>query len=248
MRMHSDSFKATLSQYPRVTNEIETLRQVVAGRSIARYGDGEFKMAAHNVGIKPQRQDDRLSQRLREILANPGDCLVGIPNIHDVLESTEALAQKREFWAGQVRFHNLMSPRRSYVSSLISRPDSAPWINTDAYWSMVESLWLGQDVTLVGGSGKSLKPEDLDGAGEITHIQCPPQHAFADYDEILARIGTPKRALLCLGPTATVLAVDLCKRGVHAIDLGHVAMFLRKRKRGEAMWTVHEAEPAEAVA
>jgi hypothetical protein len=29
--------------------------------------------------------------------------------------------------------------------------------------------------------------------------------------------------------------VDLCKRGVHAIDFGHVAIFMRKRKRGEPL-------------
>jgi hypothetical protein len=31
------------------------------------------------------------------------------------------------------------------------------------------------------------------------------------------------------------MAVDLCARGVHAIDLGHGGMFLRKRRRGQAM-------------
>jgi len=28
----------------------------------------------------------------------------------------------------------------------------------------------------------------------------------------------------------------LCAKGVHAIDLGHVGMFLRKYRRGEPMW------------
>ncbi len=248
MRRYGRSFTEMLALYPAVTNELDTLRMVVSGRSIARYGDGEFKMAAHNVAIKPQRQDLELSQRLREILFDSGECLVGIPNIKDVMASPLVLETKKDFWAGQVRFHSLLKSRRSYVSSLISRPDSAAWINTDEYWALVESLWVGQDITVVGGSGKSIKPEDLDGAGEVTHIQCAPQHAWSDYDDILKRIGTPKRALICLGPTATVLAVELCRRGVHAVDLGHLAMFLRKRKRGEPMWTEREAEPVEAVA
>lgn len=213
--------------YPMVLGEMDTLRRVVAGASIARYGDGEFKMAHHNSGIKSQDADPLLSHRLREILKDSGGCLVGIPNIRSD-------TPKAEFWGRHMRYASLLADR-PYVSSFISRPDSAPWINTDEYWSLLESLWVGQDVTVVGGSGKSLKPDDLIGAGVITHVMCPRQHAFAQYDEILERIGTPKRAIICLGPTATVLAVDLCARGVHAIDLGHTGIFLRKRRRGEAL-------------
>lgn len=226
--------------YPDVVGELETLRLVAAGRSIARFGDGEFKMAAHGAGIKSQVPHPVLSARLREILADAGACLVGIPNIHAVRKSDQSTDQKVEFWTKQLRYAALLNSERSYVSSLISRPDSAPWIDTAEYWRLLESLWVGQDVTVVRGSGKSLAPADLIGAGEVTDVLCRKQHAFQDYDEILERIGTPARALICLGPTATVLAVDLCKRGVHAIDLGHVAIFLRKRRRGELLVVTEE--------
>lgn len=231
-------------QWPTVAGEFDTLRMILAGRSIARYGDGELKMAFHVVGIKSQEAHEQLSRRLRGILRDSGSCLVGLPNIHGVNASVLSSEQKKEFW------HHFTGPRyvqmladRPYVSSFISRPDSAPWINTAEYWTAVQSLWIGQDVTVVGGSGKSLKPEDLDGAATITHVLCRKQHAWQDYDEILERIGTPKRALICLGPTATVLAVDLCKKGVHAIDLGHIAMFLRKWRRHEPM-VVNDADKA----
>ncbi len=222
--------------YPKVTGEFETLQRICAGASIARYGDGEFKMAAHGAGIKSQRPHPALTARLQNILKDSGKCLVGIPNIHAVLEHESSTGQKIEFWTKQMRYGGILNLNRSYVSSLISRPDSAPWIDKDAYWQLLESLWVGQDVTVVRGSGKSLCPDDLVGARTITDVLCPKQHAFSDYASILERIGTPKRALICLGPTATVLAVDLCKRGVHAIDLGHVALFLRKRRRGEPMF------------
>ena len=234
-------------KYPTVLNEFETMRRVCAGASIARYGDGELKMAAHNTGIKSQAASAKLSARLRAILKESGDCLVGIPNVRGVLESHESCDQKIQHWTKYLSFWQHLSPR-AYVSAFISRPDSAPWIDTDAYWAMVESLWVGHDVTVVGGSGKSLKPEDLDGAGEVRHIPCPRQHAWAEYDEILERIGTPKRALICLGPTATVLAVDLCSRGVHAVDLGHIAMFLRKRRRGEPLIVNDEDRAHDRVA
>lgn len=218
--------------YPEVISELQTLQLVASGRSIARYGDGELKMASHDAGIKSQNSDPKLSARLRDILIDSGKCLTGVPNIRSD-------TPKADFWGKYMKYARMMRDRQ-YVSSFITRPDSAPWINTQAYWSTLESLWIGQDVTVVRGSGKSLAPEDLIGAREITDVLCRKQHAWQDFDEILERIGTPKRALICLGPTATVLAVDLCKKGVHAIDLGHVAIFLRKYRRGQPMVVTEE--------
>lgn len=227
-----------MTHYPAVLSEHETIQQVLQGRSLARYGDGEFKMC-RGAGIKSQGPDPILSRRLRSILHNSGQCMVGIPNIHSE-------TPKSEFWRKHMQFSGLLGDR-PYVSSFVTRPDSAPWIDTPDYWSAVATLWRGQDVTVVRGSGKSLSPDDLDGAGDVTDVLCPRQHAFAEYDSILARIGTPKRAVICLGPTATVLAVDLCARGVHAIDLGHIAIFMRKRRRGEPMVVTDEDRAVDRV-
>lgn len=215
--------------YPPVLGEVETLRRVVAGESLARYGDGEFKHCKDQRNVS-QVWDPRLSARLRAILQDSGRCLVGIPNLHSE-------TPKAAFWQGHTWATRYLHPDRSYVSAFITRPDSAPWIHAPAYWRLLESLWVGQDVAVVFGSGKSLQPADLTGARSIAPVPCPRQHAFAEYDAILQRVLETRmpRALLCLGPTATVLAVDLCARGVHAIDLGHVALFLRKARRGDAM-------------
>lgn len=212
--------------YPNVLSEIETLRRVCAGESLARYGDGEFKLCRGH-GIKSQVHHPALQQRLRGILLDSGACLVGIPNLRSA-------TPKRKFWSGYLTASKLLADR-PYGSAFISRPDSAPWIDTPAYWESLASLWRGQDVTLVRGSQKGLAVDDLVGAGRVTEILGPRQHAWGSYDALLEQIGTPARALLCLGPTATVLAVDLCARGVHAIDLGHVALFYRKYLRGLPM-------------
>lgn len=218
-----------MNSYPFCLGESDTLNRVLAGASIARFGDGEFKIAAHGAGIKSQPPDPRLTERLRGILLESGSCMVGIPNIH-------SKTPKAEFWAKQTRFCVLLEETRRYVSSFITRPDSAPWIDEPTYWERIESLWVGQDVTLVRGSAKSLTAEDLVGAGTVTEIIAPRQGAWAEYRSLLERIGRPKRAILCLGPTATVMAVDLCARGVHAIDFGHVGLFLRKHRDGRPMW------------
>ncbi len=222
-----------MNSYPFVLDESATLDRVLAGASLARYGDGEFKIAGTESSIKSQPYDLKLSRRLNHILRDSGACMVGIPNIHSA-------TPKAEFWGRQMQFCSLLDEARRYVSSFITRPDSAPWINEPSYWERLESLWVGHDVTLVRGSDKGLKPEDLIGAGTVTEVLAPRQGAWAEYDALLKRIGRPKRAILCLGPTATVMAVDLCARGVHAVDLGHAAMFLRKHRRGEPMWLAKE--------
>lgn len=218
--------------YPLVLGEVETLHRVCEGRSIARYGDGELKMCGGS-GIKSQMPNAQISKRLREILQHSGECLVGIPNIRSE-------TPKNAFW-GKYMAHADLLADRLYVSSFITRPDSAPWINTPEYWRQLESLWVGQDVTLVRGSTKSLIAEDLVGARRVTEVIAARQHAWVEYESLLERIGTPSRALICLGPTATVMAVDLCAKGVHAVDLGHIGMFLRKVRRGEPCWSPEEA-------
>lgn len=219
-----------MREYPTVLGESETLDRVIAGASLARYGDGEFKHCKDQRNVS-QQSHPGLSQRLREILIDSGTCLVGIPNLHSA-------TPKAEFWQGQRGAARFLSPTRSYVSSFITRPDSAPWIDTPSYWQRVQSLWVDRDVTLVRGSHKSLTPYDLIGARSIMDVVCPKQHAYDDYDQILARVlrDGQRRVLICLGPTATVLAADLCAHGVHAIDLGHIALFLRKHRNGEPMW------------
>ncbi len=218
-----------MKSYPHVLPELETMRLVASGRSIARYGDGELKMAGRAAGIKSQCWHTDLQQRLVEILKASGDCLVGIPNIHSDTPKTE-------FWP-KYKWASELLVDREYVSSFITRPDSAPWINTPEYWDLLESLWKDKDITLVRGSSKSLVADDLIGsARSVREILAPRQHAWAEYESLLERIGTPDRVLICLGPTATVMAVDLCAKGVHAIDLGHVGMFRRKHERGDPLW------------
>ena len=212
--------------YPQVLDEHATLAAVVAGASLARYGDGEFNLCRGR-GIPCQRFDARLAGRLREILQDSGDCLVGLPNIHSD-------TPKAAFWSRYLDAAELLVDR-PYVSAFISRPDSAPWVDTPAYWERLESLWEFEDVLLVRGSGRSLTAEDLLCTRRQRELVCRPLHAWSDYRRILQAIGRPHRVLLCLGPTATVLAVDLCAKGVHAIDLGHVGLFLKKHRRGEPL-------------
>ena len=214
--------------YPHTMSEFKTLRLVCQGRSLARFGDGEFNLA--NGGrAKEQAAHPVLASRLRSILADSGECLVGIPNI---LSETP----KAGFWRKYLMSASaLLMSGRVYASAFVTRPDSAPWIDTVDYWEQVQALWVGKDITLVRGTSRSLTAGDLVGARSVREVLGPMRDAFGEYDQLLEEIGTPTVALLCLGPAATVMAVDLAAKGVHAIDLGHVGLFLKKHRRGEPM-------------
>lgn len=215
------------TRYPTVIGEAETLEAAHRGLNLARYGDGELKLA-RGADAKSQIGDPKLAQRLLAILrAKSSKCLVCIPNV-------ESSTPKADFWRqyGEDRYARLYNSKRAYGSAFITRPDSAPWIDCAQYWARVVDLWRGREVVLVRGSSKSLTAGDLKHAAAVEEIIGPRQHAFAAYPELMNRLaGEKRRVLLCLGATATVLAYDLAELGVHAIDLGHVGMFLRKEGR-----------------
>lgn len=225
-----------MNAYPHVLSEMATLDAVLAGRSLARYGDGEFHLCVGG-RAKAQKADSSLAGRLRGILQASGRCLVGLPNLR-------AETPKAAFWKPFAQHANLLADR-PYVSAFVTRPDSAPWIDVPAYWTALSSLWVGKEVTLVRGSRRSFTASDLVGAS-VTEIVAPSVDAWSSYASLLERvqIGRPSRVLLCLGPTATVMAVDLCAHGVHAVDLGHCGMFYRKHLTGQPMVVTDEDKAA----
>lgn len=222
-----------MTKYPLVHDEFETLR-LAQTKSVARFGDGELRLAT-NGGCVSQRADKSLAEELRTILARPGRCLVCIPRIFK--------GPKAHVWEKYVgeNIVNLYT-QPTYGSAFITRPDSAPEIDRPGYWDNVKKLWEGKQVTLVRGDHKSLTPDRLTGAREILNdIVGPSKHAWDSIDDIERRIGVPTAAgsvvILCLGATATVLAWRLAQKGVHALDLGHIGMFMRHRGAFEQLPT-----------
>lgn len=223
-------------KWPFVLSEDETLDRVIAGESLSRFGDGEFNLALGGK-CKTQKNLAPIGATLRAILAEgarlQGKLLVAIP--------AQGIGPKKAFWAHYCRQEVVNLLRLpEYGSSLVTRPDSAPWIDREDYWQKVKSLWEGKRITLVRGSTKSLTGEMLKGAAAVHEVVCPAKNAYSIYGSILDRIADDRRVLLCLGATATILAADLALRGQHAIDLGHVGMFLGKHERGEPMQVTEE--------
>ena len=212
-------------KYPAVLSEDQTLDAVLAGRSLARIGDGELKLAAGR-SIKAQTWNPEIAGIMLEVAkGGDGPCLAAIPNL-----AAHKLPKERQRYVSfclDPRLVGLYGPG-VYGSSFISRPDCAPHLDRPGYWAKLRSLWKDRDVVLVRGSGKGLHPEDLDPQAGFTEIHAPRVEAWAVFGDLFQQLKNERRTvLLCLGAVATALAWRLAAEGVHAVDLGGVGRFMR---------------------
>jgi hypothetical protein len=210
--------------YPRVLSEVMTIQRALKGESLARIGDGELRLM-HGGKHIAQETLPELAAELRSITKGFGnEAQVCIPN-------TQVECGKPEFWSKHSldKYRELYEPTYVYGSSFICRPDSAPWIDQPHYWLAVRKLWEGRDVTLViGERGGSLTY--LHHAKSVRVVYGPERDAYKGIAKLEEEIGHPKGiVLLCLGPTATCLAERLAKKGLWAVDLGHMGRFMPQR-------------------
>ena len=96
--------------------------------------------------------------------------------------------------------------------------------------NQIKEIWNGKNVVLVEGAkyrvgvGNNL----LENTQQVKRILGPAESAFDRYSEILHECVRQAQntdnviVLIALGPTATVLAYDLAKMGIQAIDIGHL--------------------------
>jgi hypothetical protein len=214
----------SVTKYPRVHDEWATLKKLQQGYSIARFGDGEFKMATGK-GYGREPANRRMARELNQIATSPHPkCLVGIWTYNKSGPKYASMSRHRE------RFKTILSPDVDYYSSLISRPDSAPWIRTIEYALEFQKLWAGKNVSLLCEHFAGAERAIARAAGSYSHIPCPHTQAYAHIDEFENTITLlkPDIAILSCGPTATCLANRLARRGIQAIDFGSGGSFIAK--------------------
>lgn len=235
--------------YPSIQSTNETIEQIVNhGKSLARFGDGEFAAIQGRIRHRFQTEiDEGLKQRLLEVLQSEEEnLLIGIADNYGSLEkyTEQAKREIRRYMNPQVRKEHLglLNPQKTYYDAYVTRPyvmyaDS----QTDAPEKRFEDLqriWANRDCVFVEGCYTRLGiGNDLfDNAGSIQRILGPAENAFSKYQEILDFCTKQKKDtlfLLALGPTASVLAYDLCKAGYQAVDVGHVDLEYEWYLRGE---------------
>jgi hypothetical protein len=226
--------------YPRVHGEFETVKKILKGFSIARYGDGEIKVMERHVYTRELEPVPKLANELKRIAAHPHPkCLIGIWTMDPAGTKYENLKRHE---ARMLKYFNT-STGVTYYSSLITRPDTGAWLETREYYEHVIQIW--QDKRRIAvvseDDSKLLAYICLTHPTGVWHVACPMYGAYSEIERLEREVleGAPDIALLSCGPTATALAHRLTKHGVQAIDLGSIGGFLLR-------WYYGGPKPVEA--
>ena len=215
----------------KILSQRETIQEIIdKNLSIARYGDGEVRwMLEKDFKNGFQKYNARLAKRLLEVFSSANKhlmiCLAG---------PFAPAVPRNDYWeqcARQMLFGlvNIIKPNQIFGDTNITRnADNVPWM---------KKIWQGKDIVIVEGdkSRVGVGNDLFDNVNCVKRILCPAENAFDCYDKILEEcLKMPKDSLflLALGPTATVLAADLCARGYRALDVGHLDICYEWKLRG----------------
>lgn len=215
----------------------ETIKEIVEHKkSIARFGDGEFRLI-FGKNISFQIFNKTLKNKLLTVLKSSlNKLLVGIFKIEE--------CKNKKAWNSlveryKVNFEKILDKHKIYYSSFITRLFSLrDHINLDRYMKEFKKIWNNRDILIIEGEKTRIGiGNDLfKNSKSIKRIIGPYINAFNAYDKILEffkklLIDKNTLILIALGPTATVLSYDLTKMGYQAIDIGHLDIQYEYYKR-----------------
>ena len=220
---------------PRIASVEATLEELLnTERSLARFGDGEIKMMFSDFQIGFQQRDELLVERLKEVLVSqePG-LMIGLINVFGMLGTHNG---QWRAWAGIFRDHinPFLDAKKLYYDTGVTRVQSSR-----EHFQKLKKIWEGKKVVTIEGNMCRLEVgNDLfNNVWVLQRILAPAECAFSAYDRILEealKLEKDTLFLLALGPTATVLAYDLCKAGYRALDIGHLDICYELFLRGES--------------
>ena len=221
-----------------IMSTVDTINYIKKhGCSISRYGDGEFQLMQQCGAPGFQSGSSEMSEALLNVLTNHSpDLLICMPG--PMISSKHLRKSGKAFWEGWIpeNYANIISMVKSrtgsqyhFGDSYISRPYSAYRSNqhTSTLFRQVRELWESQDILIIEGTHSRLGVgNDLfSNTKSIKRILAPAENAFSVYPQILDSVlshWNGELVIMALGPTATVLASDLSKKGIQALDIGHI--------------------------
>lgn len=220
---------------PKILSADETIDEILhTNKSIARFGDGEI-MVANGEDIGFQRAEPELSRRLREILAKPQENLM--VTLSGYLGNPSSIVGEKNRAYKDFALYAVPNLRRKTAKFI--NYDTI-YYNTSASGARFEdyrSFFVGKKLVLVGckEAFESYEFNIFDTAAVLKYEFVPNKHCFSEYESILSRLKAYEKDFLIIlmcGPTACVLASDLCAEGFRALDLGHLAKAYDWKMRG----------------
>ena len=224
--------------YPEFRSDEETLRMITEEKkSLARFGDGEFAIAFHIRRHKFQRLDERLAERIWQVMnSEHPDLLIAIADNYGCLDKycEQAAIAIRDYMTDETRkqHRQIIPTNRIYSNTYITRPyviyRDAFTENPARRFEALKKIWAGKKIMIVEGAQTRLGVgNDLfRKCSEIKRIIAPATSSFDRYDDILKEClrsaNQVELFILAIGPSSGILAYDLTVEGIQAVDVGHI--------------------------
>lgn len=203
-------------------------------KSLCRFGDGEFRWMINIPHVSFELYSEEMAERLKKVLtSNDERILIAIPRT--INSAIYCNRKPRMFWDtfwGKYgnEINRYLSIDKIYGDTELTRPymDYKDKSKAGYRFEIVKLLWSNRSIVIIEGEKTKLGVgNDLfSNVKSIKRILCPNANAFSRYDIILniAEKYAFKDVLylIALGPTATILAYDLGKKGYQAMDIGHI--------------------------
>jgi len=222
-----------------IHSNIDTIKKLQEGYSIARYGDGEFLMMIKK-DMLYELYDETLKNRLIEVITqNDNDkLLLGIPTMyfkHDYYAS-ETIQGKRLYnhWNNNIRAfipENMhLFNKKEYYSSFFTQLYAYQFDENKKNIFELKKVWNNKNIVLymnekIYNNTLEIQKMYFSNALNVIHEVVPPTKAWARYNDILDSVkkyDTSYLILVCCGATATVMAYDVSKLGYQIIDCGQL--------------------------
>lgn len=218
----------------KILSDEEIINKIInEKKSLSRFGDGEFKWMLGKKQVSFQENNAKMMYKLKEVFEEENeDLIIGIPKALNSLENLNRYA-KKEWKLFILFFYNSIKKYikvdKEYADTNITRfyMDYVDKSNCKNKIENIKRIWEKRDILIVEGEKTKLGVgNDLfQNAKTINRIIAPSKNAFDVYERILEEAysnGKDKLILISLGPTATILASDLSKKGYQGIDIGHI--------------------------
>lgn len=237
LRVETAPFEFSGKEAVHVFDGVSLLQRILKEQdSLSRFGDGEFSTILLEKRPWFQTPDPRLAQKLRQVLdEDEPNLLLAIADNYGNLErytekAADAIRDYQMENQHRARILKLLDLSRTYYDAYVTRPY---YMYRDKdYSKAIFDLWKqifeNRDILIVEGrfSRFGCGSDLLAGATNVRRILAPEKDAFARYEDILESVkrhaNVTDLILISLGPTATVLASDVAKMGIQAIDIGQL--------------------------